>query len=52
MNDRSKKYIQYLIRNSVMQVVRTDDYLEQLINNGLLTSVDEVTRLRHLQILH
>ena len=42
MNDDTENYIQYLIRTSMLNIVRTDDDVEQFLNNGLLKSVNEV----------
>ena len=35
MNDESEKFIQDLIRTSVMEIVKTDTDLPRLIENGL-----------------
>ena len=48
MNENSERYIQDLIRTNVMELVRTDDDLERLINNGLLKSVDDIPQLMSL----
>ena len=47
-NANSEKYIQDLIRTNVMELVRTDDDLERLINDGLLKSVDDVPQIKSL----
>ena len=42
MNDNAKKFIQDLIRTNVLELVKTDEDINRLIDNGLLKSVDEV----------
>ena len=42
MNGNTEKYIQDLIRTSVLEVVKTDEDFERLLGNGLLKSVEDV----------
>ena len=42
MNADSEKFIQDLIRTSVMEVLNTNEDVERLLENGLLKSVDDI----------
>ena len=42
MTEDTEKYIQDLIRTSVLEVVKTDNDLQRMIDNELLKSVDKV----------
>jgi len=55
MNGESEKFIQDLIRTSVMEIVKTDTDVPRLIENGLLKSikdVKEITSLANTILVH
>ena len=45
MTGDTERHIQDLIRTSVLEVVRTDDDLERLLESGLLKSLDDVAEV-------
>ena len=54
-NGESEKFIQDLIRTSVMEIVKTDTDVPRLIENGLLKSikdVKEITSLANTILVH
>ena len=55
MNSESERFIQDLIRTSVMEIIKTDSDLPRMIENGLLKSVnemEEITALSNTILVH